>query len=87
MAYDNKFKKRTVEYHLEGNNTRKTAKAFDISPSTLNMWLKEYREYGDSAVKPKPANNTMLTEGALLTYFEENDISKIYCNRHERRVL
>jgi len=75
MAYENKFKKRTVEYHLEGNSTRKTAKIFDISPSTLNTWLKEYREHGDFTVKPKPANNTKLTEEALLTYFKDNDDS------------
>jgi len=75
MAYDNKFKKRTVEYHLEGNSVRKVAKTFNISPNTLNTWLKEYKEHGEFLVKPKPANNTKLTEEALLAYFEENDDS------------
>ena len=75
MAYDNKFKKRAVEYHLEGNSVRKTAKTFDVSPNTLNTWLKQYKEHGEFLVKPKPANNTKLTEEALLAYFEENDDS------------
>ena len=74
MAYDDKFKKRTIEYHLEGN-TRKTAKTFGISTNTLNTWLKEYREHGEFTVKPKPANNTKLTEEALLAYFDKNDDS------------
>jgi len=66
MAYDNKFKKRAVEYHKEGNSVRKTAKTFDISPNTLNTWLKEYREHGEFTIKPKPANNTKLTEAGYL---------------------
>lgn len=72
MAYDKKFKKRTVEYHIEGNSIRKTAETFNISPNTLNTWLKQYREHGEFLAKPKPANNTKLTEEALIAYFEEN---------------
>jgi transposase len=75
MAYENKFKKRAVEYHKEGNSVRKTAKTFDISPNTLNTWLKEYREHGEFTIKPKPANNTKLTEAALLAYYDKNDDS------------
>jgi len=75
MAYDIKFKRIAVEYHLKGNSTRRTAETFDISPSTLNTWLKEYKEHGEFPVKPKPANNTKLTEEALLAYFEEKDDS------------
>jgi transposase len=72
MAYEIKYKKRAIEYHEEGNSTRKTAKTFGISPNTLNKWLKEYREQGGFTVKPRPANNTKLTEEALLTYFADN---------------
>ena len=75
MAYDNKFKKRTIEYHMEGNSTRKTSETFGISSNTLNTWLKEYREHGEFLNKPKPANNTKLTEEALLAYFKDNDDS------------
>jgi len=39
---------------------------------TLDIWLKEYKEHGESIVKPKPANNKKLTEQALMEYFEEN---------------
>jgi len=72
MAYENKFKKRAIEYHMEGNSTRITAKTFKISTNTLNTWLKEYREHGEFTIKPKPANNTKLTEKALIEYYENN---------------
>jgi transposase len=75
MAYDIKFKQRTIEYHKEGNSRRKTAKTFAISPNTLNTWLKEYNEHGEFVIKPKPANNTKLNEEALLAYFESNQDS------------
>ena len=75
MAYDIKYKERAVKYHLEGYSVRKTAKTFDISPNTLNTWLREYREQGKFTIKPKPANNTKLTEEALQAYFGENSDS------------
>jgi len=72
MAYDNKFKKRAIEHHEKGNSRRKTSETFSISPNTLNTWLNEYREHGEFLNKPKPANNTKLTEQELLEYFENN---------------
>ena len=75
MRYDIKFRKRTIEYLESGNSYRKTAATFGISPNTLNTWLKEYREHGEFPIKPKPANNTKLTEEALLEYFAENEDS------------
>jgi len=72
MAYDNKFKTKTIEYRKKGNSVRKTAEAFGISTNTLNTWLKEYDEHGEFIIKPKPANNTKLTEQALLSYYEDN---------------
>jgi len=72
MAYDSKFKKRAIEHHIDGTTTRATAKAFQISTNTLNEWLKEYREHGEFTIKQKPANNTKLTEEALIEYYANN---------------
>ena len=72
MAYDKKFKKKTIEYRQKGNSIRKTAETFGISTNTLNTWLREYEEHGEFIIKPKPANNTKLTEEALLNYYDEN---------------
>jgi len=75
MAYDIKFKQKTIEYHENGNSRRKTAETFGISTSTLNTWLKEYREHGEFIIKPKPANRAVLTKEGLLAYFEGDDDS------------
>ena len=75
MAYDNKFKQKTIEYHKNGNSRRKTAETFGISTNTLNTWLKEYREHGKFIIKPKPANRAILTKESLLTYLGDNNDS------------
>ena len=72
MGYDIKYKQKVIEYREKGNSVRKTAETFGISPNTLNTWLKEYREQGEFTIKQRPANNTKLTEKALLAYYEEN---------------
>ena len=72
MAYDIKFKKKTIEYYSKNANARKTAKIFGISTNTLNEWRKEYKEYGEFLTKPKPANNTKVTESDLQKYLDDN---------------
>lgn len=73
MAYDNKFKKRAIEYHLEGNSTRQTAKTFGISPNTLNTWLNQYRtSEGEFSRKLRTYDDHKITEEALLAYLVTN---------------
>ena len=72
MAYDNKFKLRTIEYHEEGNAIRQTAKVFKISPNTLNTWLKQYREHGSFVGKTRIYSHGKLKEQALLDFFADN---------------
>ena len=72
MAYDNKFKKRTIEYYYEHGNVRKTSKVFGISTNTFNEWHKEYKEHGRFLVKSKPANRTKLKEQDMLEYLDTN---------------
>jgi len=71
MSYDKKYRKRTIEYHLEGNSTRATAKIFGISTNTLHKWLKQYRETGELERKYRPYK-TVLNEADLLSYLELN---------------
>ena len=71
MSYDQKFRKRAIEYHEEGHSIRETAKTFDISPNTLNTWLQQYREGGELGRKYreyKPA----ISERELLDYLKSN---------------
>ena len=70
MAYDNKFKKRAIEYHEEGNTTRKTSEVFGISPNTLNTWLKDYRKNGEFT-KKKRVYKYKITEDEITSILEE----------------
>jgi transposase len=72
MAYDNRFKKKAIEYYYEHGNVRKTAKIFGISTNTFNEWHKEYKEHGEFLIKPKPANNTKLNEQDLQEYIDNH---------------
>jgi transposase len=54
MAYDERYRKRAVEYRLEGNSIEKTAKTFKIGESTLKEWVRRYKESGE--IKNKPLN-------------------------------
>ena len=72
MAYDNKFKKRTIEYYYEHGSVRNTAKVFGISTNTFNEWHKEYKEHGRFLIKSKPANNTKLKEQDMQKYLDKH---------------
>jgi len=56
MAYDERYRKRAVEYRLEGNTVEKTSKVFKIGESTLKAWVRRYKESGE--IKNKPLNRT-----------------------------
>jgi transposase len=71
MSYDEKYRKRAIKYHEEGNSVRKTGKTFGISTNTLNTWLKQYRESGTLERKyriPKP----LISEEELIEYLKNN---------------
>lgn len=52
--YDEKYRKRAVEYRKEGNTLAATAKTFKVGTTTLKRWEKLYDETGE--VKNKPLN-------------------------------
>lgn len=71
MAYDNKYKKRAIEYHEEGNSIRQTAKVFHISANTLNTWIQQYSKNGEFIQKKRVYKHKVEDE-KLLAYIEEN---------------
>jgi len=56
MAYDERYRKRAVEYRKEGHTQEATAKVFKIGVTTLKQWEKKYNETGE--IKNKPLNRT-----------------------------
>jgi transposase len=77
MSYDVKFRKRTIEYHREGNSIAKTAITFGISASTLKEWLKQQRETGELERKYR-TYKTAINEDELLLYLQANPGSYQY---------
>ena len=71
MSYDVKFRKRTIEYHEEGNSIKKTAKLFGISKNTLEKWLKQQGETGGLERKYR-SYKTAINEEKLLSYLQAN---------------
>jgi transposase len=72
VAYDERYRKRAVEYRLEGNSIERTAKTFKIGESTLKEWVRRYKEIGE--IKNKPLNRThkKIDPNALELFVEEN---------------
>jgi transposase len=52
MAYDEKYRKASVEYKKSGHTFEELKKAFKISSSTYYEWVANKKEYG-SYVPPK----------------------------------
>ena len=57
-AYDKEFKQGVIEYALAHPDEPKTAigKKFDIHPTTVGGWLKEYKNNGNEVVSRGSGN-------------------------------
>jgi len=53
MAYDDKYRRRALEYWADGNSKRKTAEVFKVNPSTLQEWKLRLKETGNLASKKR----------------------------------
>jgi len=69
MSYDTKFRKRTIEYHKEGNSIKKTAQTSGITTNTVNKWLKQYRETG-KLERSYRSYETAISVEELLSYLK-----------------
>jgi len=56
MSYEIKYRKRVVEYKLEGNTLKKTRETFKVSRITIKTWLKQYR--GEGQLEKKELNRS-----------------------------
>ena len=71
MAYDEKYRKRAVEYRKEGNTLEETAKVFKIGTTTLKQWIKKYEETGEIKNKPLNRPHKKIDPVALEAYVEK----------------
>lgn len=84
MAYDEKYRKRAVEYRKEGHTIEKTAKIFKIGETTLKKWTKKYDKTGEIKDKPLARKHKKIDPVKLAAYMEENpdaylsEIAKVF---------
>ena len=72
MAYDEKYRRRAVEYMAEGNTFRATAAVFRVSTSTLQGWKSKLKETGKLAPKKRKETWRKIDPEKLRVYVEEH---------------
>ena len=71
MAYDEKYRRRALDYWGEGNSKIKTAKVFKVSASTLQEWKIQLKETGTLAPKKRKPTWRKIEPERLKKYVEE----------------
>lgn len=72
MAYDERYRKRAVEYRKEGHGIRETAKVFKIGETTLKEWERKYNESGEIKNKPLNRAHKKIDPKELETFVEKH---------------
>ena len=72
MAYDEKYRKRAVEYRNEGHTLEETTKVFKVSMSTLRSWEAKYEATGEIKNKPLQRTHKKIEPQALEAYLEKH---------------
>ena len=71
MRYDINYKKRAVEYQIEGHTYKETCKVFKISETTLTRWIKRAKENNLENKIPVRKPKKIYPE-KLVKYINEN---------------
>ena len=72
MAYDEKYRRRALEYWADGNSKRKTAEVFKVNPSTLQEWKSRLKETGDLETKKRRETWRKINPEALQRHVESH---------------
>jgi transposase len=84
MAYDEKYRKRAVEYRMEGHTIEETVKTFKICASSLREWTKKYKETGEIKNKVLTRKHKKIDPAELEAYMEKHpdaylsEIAKVF---------
>ena len=72
MGYDEKYRRRALDYWGEGNSKRKTAEVFKVSASTLQEWKSQLKETGTLTQKKRKETWRKIEPAKLMEYVEAN---------------
>ena len=72
MGYDEKYRRRALDYWGEGNSKRKTAEVFKVSTTTLQKWKSKLKESGTLESKKRVETWRKIEPEKLRQYIEAN---------------
>ena len=72
MKYSEDLRKKVVEFTLKGNSQRKTAETFGVNLTTVNKWVKIFRQTGEIKDKERKVKFRKIDPQKLLQLVEEN---------------
>lgn len=77
-AYSVDLRERAVEYVLEGGDRDDACRIFKVAYRTLSNWLRQYKQTGTLAPKPKGSRPWKLDHDAIVDYVKNNNDSTLH---------
>lgn len=68
MSYAVQYRKRTIEYRMEGHTLEATCHTFKVSIPTIRRWEKQFKENGDFEKRPLTRGYKKLDPEKLKAY-------------------
>ena len=72
MSYDIKFRRRAIEYWNDGHSKKETAKVFQVSHFTLQIWKSQLKETGTLEVKKRRETWRKIEPTRLIEYLGQH---------------
>jgi len=72
MSYNEKYRRRAVEYWADGHSKIETAEVFKIGTSTLQRWKNQLTETGKLEPKTRKEIWKKIDPDRLIKYLQEN---------------
>ena len=72
MSYDEKYRKRTLEYRHEGHTLAQTSKTFRVSVTTICKWENQLRKEGNLKRRPIQRHFKKIDPEKLKEYVAAN---------------
>ncbi len=72
MGYDEKYRRRAIEYWGEGHTQKETAALFKVGTTTLSVWKSRLKESGTLAPKKRKETWRKIDPEKLKKYSEEH---------------
>ena len=72
MAYDEKYRRRALEYWADGNSKKKTAAVFKVGTTTLQKWKSQLKENGNLESKKRKQTFRKINPDELQRHIENH---------------